>query len=238
MDILAIIPARGGSKGLPGKNIRPMSGHPLIAYSILAAQRSTRITRIVVNTDDAAIAEVAVKYGAECPFMRPPELAGHTSTDLEVFMHALRWHQTHEQYRPELVVQLRPTSPLRVEGWIDSAIDQVLSNQADSLRVITPSPITPYKMWTLNSDTHTMQALLSVPGMDEPFNMPRQSLPQTYWQIGTLDVIKTSVIEQGHMSGKHILPFIVDQAYAADIDDLQSFMAAEKKMQQLPCIRF
>lgn len=238
MDILAIIPARGGSKGLPGKNIRPMSGHPLIAYSILAAQRSARITRIVVNTDDAAIAEVAVKYGAECPFMRPAELAGDTSTDLEVFMHALRWHQTYEQYRPELVVQLRPTSPLRVEGWIDSAIDQVLSNQADSLRVITPSPITPYKMWTLNSDTHTMQALLSVPGMDEPFNMPRQSLPQTYWQIGTLDVIKTSVIERGHMSGKHILPFIVDQAYAADIDDLQSFMAAEKKMQQLPCIRF
>lgn len=223
---------------MPGKNIRMMHGHPLIAYSILAAQQCRQITRVVVNTDHAEIADIARHYGAEVPFMRPLELAQDNSTDLEVFGHALEWLKTNESYRPELVVQLRPTSPLRKAGWIDQAIDALLQSDADSLRVVTPSPITPYKMWRIQ-DLHTpMEPLLTVEGMDEPFNMPRQALPQTFWQIGTLDVIRTAVIENGSMSGKHILPFIVDHAYAADIDDLESFRNTEIKMQQLDCLRF
>lgn len=238
MEILAIIPARGGSKGLPGKNIRMMHGHPLIAYSILAAQQCRQITRVVVNTDHAEIADIARRYGAEVPFLRPAEFAQDTSTDLEVFRHALEWHKANEHYRPELIVQLRPTSPLRKAGWIDHAIDSLVNSTADSLRVVTPSPITPYKMWRIQDLHAPMEPLLTVEGMDEPFNMPRQALPQTFWQIGTLDVIRTAVIENGSMSGKHILPFIVDHAYAADIDDLESFRNTEIKMQQLDCLRF
>lgn len=238
MEILAIIPARGGSKGLPGKNIRPFSGHPLIAYSILAAQRSKHITRITVNTNDANIAAIAQQYGAETPFIRPEQFAQDNSTDLDVFTHQIQWHKDHEQYRPDLIVQLRPTSPLRCEGWIDTAIERLMQSDADSLRVVTPSPITPYKMWAIPDAEKPMQQLLSVPGVAETFNMPRQSLPQTYWQIGTLDVIRTEVIEKGSMSGNKILPFVVDQQYAADIDDLASFIAAEIKLNESDCIRF
>lgn len=238
MEILAIIPARGGSKGLPGKNVRMMHQHPLIAYSILAAQKSSMITRIVVNTDHSEIADIARHYGAEVPFLRPAEFAQDTSTDLDVFRHAIAWHKQHENYRPDLVVQLRPTSPLRKAGWIDQAIDALLGTDADSLRVVTPSPITPYKMWRIHDLHAPMEPLLQLEGVDEPFNMPRQVLPQTFWQIGTLDVIRTQVIEHGSMSGRQILPFIVDHAYAADIDDLESFRNTEIKMQQLDCLRF
>lgn len=236
--ILAMIPARGGSKGLPGKNTKHLCGHPLLAYSILAAQQSTYITRIVVNTDDPVIAEIAKQYGAEVSFLRPAHLAADDSTDLDVFMHAINWYKTQEHYRPDYIIQLRPTSPLRKQGWIDEAIKNLQASTADSLRVVTPAPITPYKMWQISDASKPMQPLLQVEGMDEPYNMPRQILPPVYWQIGTLDVIRTEVIENGSMSGKHILPFIVDAQYAADIDDLNSFLETEKKMQQLDCIRF
>lgn len=237
-EILAIIPARGGSKGLPGKNTRLLCGHPLLAYSILAAQKSNLITRIIVNTDDPAIAEIAKKYGAEVPFLRPAHLAEDQSTDLSVFQHEILWHRDVEGYTADLIIQLRPTSPLRQHGWIDDAIMKLTNAEADSLRVVTPAPITPYKMWQLNGTEQPMQPLLQIENIEEPYNMPRQILPQIYWQIGTLDVIKPDVILGGSMSGKRILPFVVDTAYAADIDDLNSFIETENKIQQLDCVRF
>src|SRR6202142_2761570 len=115
-NILALIPARGGSKGLPGKNLRPVLGHPLLAYSIAAAKSSRLITRTICSTDDAAIAAVARQYGAETPFMRPAELAGDETLDLPVFQHALAWLEEHENWRADIVVQLRPTSPVRPPG--------------------------------------------------------------------------------------------------------------------------
>ena len=107
-EVLAIIPARGGSKGIPRKNIRSFAGHPLIAYSIAAAKQSQTVTRVIVSTDDEEIAAVARQYGAETPFLRPAELAEDTTLDLPVFQHALNWLAEHENYHPQLVIQLRP----------------------------------------------------------------------------------------------------------------------------------
>ena len=198
MKILAIIPARSGSKGLPGKNIKPLLQHPLLAYSILAAQQSKLINRITVNTDSDQIAEIAKQYNAEIPFMRPTELAQDLSTDLDVFKHQLEWMKNTEGYVPDIVVQLRPTSPVRFANWIDEAIEKLISSDADSIRVVTESPLTPFKMWLINNNNDgAMEPLVSVKNIIEPYNQPRQSLPIVYWQIGTLDVIKTKTILEG-----------------------------------------
>lgn len=240
MEILAIIPARGGSKGLPRKNVLPLLGHPLIAYSVLAAKQSKLVTRIITSTDDAEIAAVCKQYGAEVPFMRPAEIAEDWSVDLEVFTHALQWLKDNEGYVPDMVIQLRPTSPVRLTGLIDTCIQKLIDNpEADSLRIITPTPITPYKMWVVEDEAKPMKPLLSLDGIDEPFNQLRQTLPKVYWQIGTLDVIKTSIItEQKRMSGSTILHHIVDNSLAIDIDDIGSFDKAAEVISKDDFIKF
>lgn len=238
--ILAIIPARGGSKGLPGKNIKPLLQHPLIAYSIKAAQESKYINRITVNTDSDEIAGIARKYEAEIPFIRPAELAADDSTDKEVFQHQLQWMREHENYVPDFIVQLRPTSPVRFIEWIDKAIEQIMQSDADSIRVITEAPVTPFKMWVLNENNNgAMEPLMHLKDIAEPYNMPRQKLPVIYWQTGTLDVIRTTTLtDKNSMSGEKILPFIIDKKYAIDIDDVNSFYKAEEIIQYSDCIKF
>ena len=148
MDILALIPARGGSKSIPHKNIRPLAGFPLIAYSIAAAKQSNLVTRTIVSTDDDEIARIARDNGAETPFMRPDDFAQDHTTDFPVFTHALGWLKEHEGYQPEVVVQLRPTSPMRPPGCVDQAVQVLLDHpEADSVRGVIPSGQNPYKMW-------------------------------------------------------------------------------------------
>src|SRR4029079_13968109 len=114
-EILALIPARGGSKGIPRKNIRTFAGYPLIAWSIAAAKQASCVTRIIVSTDDEEISSVARQFGAETPFLRPSELAQDQTTDLPVFEQALDWLRDNESYKPDITVQLRPTSPIRTK---------------------------------------------------------------------------------------------------------------------------
>src|SRR5262244_2439518 len=121
--IVAIVPARGGSKSIPRKNIRPFGGVPLLAYSIEAGLSARLVDRVIVSTDDDEIAAIARRSGADVPFMRPPELAGDATPDLPVFQHALNWLDVHEGSRPDIVVQLRPTSPLRPPDCVDRAIE-------------------------------------------------------------------------------------------------------------------
>ncbi len=239
-NVLAIVQARGGSKGLPNKNLLPLAGHPLVAYSVKAALETPSITRTIISTDSEAIAEAAQKYGAEVPFIRPAEFAQDLSTDFEVFTHALNWLWENEGYRPDLVVQLRPTSPIRSVYHMEEAIQKMLNTlTADSLRMITPAPITPYKMWLYDEAASTMQPLLQHSSLPEPYNEPRQKLPPVYWQIGTLDVIRPYVIlEKKSMSGYPILPYVLPFDYAVDIDDINSFRKAEEVMQRLECVKF
>src|SRR5512143_1233731 len=127
-EVLALIPARGGSKGIPRKNIRPFGAFPLIAYSIAAARQADLVTRVIVSTDDVEIAGVARQYGAETPFMRPAELAADRTMDLPVFQQALDWLDQNEGYHPEIVLHLHPTSPVRPRGCLDQAIRQMLEH--------------------------------------------------------------------------------------------------------------
>jgi N-acylneuraminate cytidylyltransferase len=239
-SVVAIIPARGGSKGLPKKNILPLLNHPLIAYSIEASLQCPLIERTIVSTDSDEIATEALRYKAEVPFMRPEEYARDQSTDIEVFVHALEWMSEHEGYYPDIVVQLRPTSPVRFLSDIEKCISTLIQNpDADSLRVVTPAPITPYKMWVIKDSLQPMQPLLQLNGVKEPFNEPRQRLPQIYWQTGTLDIIRReTILEKKSMTGDKILPYIIDNSFAIDIDDIESFGKAAKIIIASNCIKF
>ena len=227
-NILAIIPARGGSKGIPRKNIRNFAGYPLIAWSIAAAKQAVAVTRILVSTDDGEIAAVARQFGAETPFLRPAEFAQDNTTDLPVFIHALKWLAEHEGYKPDVVAQLRPTSPIRPRGLVDKAIEILLAHpDADSVRGVVPAGQNPHKMWLLINENSPMKNLLDVDGIDEPYNAPRQILPPVYWQTGHIDAIRTATILNGSMSGKTIYPLVIDPRYTIDIDNLQDWARYE-----------
>jgi len=233
-EVLALIPARGGSKGIPRKNIRIFAGYPLLVWSIAAAHQSKSVTRIIVSTDDEEIAAVARQYGAGTPFMRPAELAQDNTTDLPVFEHALKWLAENEGYHPDVVVQLRPTSPIRPRGLVDEGVRILLSHpDADSVRGVVPAGQNPHKMWHITGDplsgtSGPMKPLLEIPGIPEPYNTPRQILPPTYWQTGHIDAIRTgTILEGGSMSGRVVYPLLIDPRYTVDIDNLQDWARYE-----------
>ena len=233
LEVLAVVPARGGSQSIPRKNIKPFAGHPLLAYSVAAGLQSKFVTRVIVSTDDVEIAQIAREYGAEVPFMRPAELARDETTDLPVFQHALNWLSSEEGYHPEIVVQLRPTSPIRPRDCVDRAVEALLDrSEADSVRGVAPSGQNPYKMWVIPDDGSMVPLLEDGPA--EAYNQPRQSLPATYWQTGHIDAIRTStVVEKRSMSGDVILPIMIDSRYAVDIDTENDWRRAERLVEEI-----
>ena len=232
-EVLAIIPARGGSKGVPRKNIRDFAGAPLIAWSIAAALRAETVTRVIVSTDDEEIAAVAREWGAETPFLRPAELAQDDTTDYPVFSHALDWLAANEDYRPEVVVQLRPTSPVRPLNCVDDAVKLLLAHpSADCVRGVVPSGQNPFKMWTVDAENGRLLPLLQVEGVAEPYNAPRQSLPKTYWQTGHIDAIRVNtILKKGSLTGEEILPLMIDPRYTVDIDTPADWERYERLLQ-------
>jgi N-acylneuraminate cytidylyltransferase len=228
-EILALIPARGGSKGIPRKNIRLFAGYPLIAWSIAAAKQSSFVTRVIVSTDDEEIAAVAREWGAETPFLRPVEFAQDKTTDLPVFEHAIKWLEEVEGYRPEIVIQLRPTSPIRPRTMVDDAIRILLDHKdADCVRGVVPAAQNPFKMWLFNGEGRPLNPLLQVEGIAEPYNAPRQILPPAYWQTGHIDAIRTSTIaNKNSLTGDVIYPLVIDPKYTVDIDTLPDWAKYE-----------
>ena len=210
--ILSLIPARGGSKGVPRKNVMMIAGKPLIAYSILQAQASKRINRVIVSTDDEEIASVARQWGAEVPFLRPSEYAQDLSADIDVFRHALTWLRKHENYVPDLIVHLRPTGPVRRVELIDQAIELLAARpDADALRSVSLAIQTPYKMWRITPDGN-LDPLLHLDGISDCQSKPRQQLPLVYWQNGYVDVLRPrAILEKNSMWGDRALPFIIDE---------------------------
>ncbi|MBI2603640.1 MAG: acylneuraminate cytidylyltransferase family protein [Deltaproteobacteria bacterium] len=224
--VLALIPARGGSKGVPRKNIRLLAGKPLIAHSIETAFLVKNINRVIVSTDDEEIAQIAKKFKAEVPFYRPKEFSEDLSLDIDVFKHTLTWLGEHEQSVPEIIVHLRPTCPIRNVDLVEKAIEEFKSHpEADSMRSVTSPKETPYKMWRFEEGF--LKPLLSFSNYPEPFNLPRQVLPRIYWQNGYLDLTRAATILNGSMNGKTILPFFVSER-SVDIDYEESFSHAEK----------
>jgi N-acylneuraminate cytidylyltransferase len=230
-NIIAIIPARGGSKSIPRKNIKLLDGYPLISYSIAAALQSRSIDRVIVSTDDHEIADIALRWGAEVPFFRPTELADDNVLDFPVFVHCIEWLESNENYRPDIIVQLRPTSPFRPKNCLDEAI-RLLENDknADSVRGITESGQNPFKMWKISGKT--LEPLLRTE-YKEAYNMPRQELPSTYWQTGHIEVIRYhTIMGKQSMTGDTILPYIIDTKFAIDLDNIQQWEFAEFMMEQ------
>jgi N-acylneuraminate cytidylyltransferase len=230
MVVLALIPARGGSKGIPRKNIRLFAGYPLIAYSIASALQAATVTRTLVSTDDEEIAAVARSFGVETPFLRPADLAQDKTTDLPVFEHALKWLAENEGYTPDVIVQLRPTSPIRPKDCVDNAVRLLLAHpEADCVRGVVPAGQDPHKMWRLpGGENAPMQNLLDVPGIAEPYNAPRQALPPVYWQTGHIDAIRAAtILRKNSLTGKVIYPLVIDPRYTVDLDNLSDWAKYE-----------
>ncbi len=221
--ILALIPARSGSKSVANKNIRLIAGKPMIAYSIEHAIQSKYINRIIVSTDSEEYAEIARKYGAETPFLRPAEYATDTSLDIDVFEHALSWLKENEDYEPDLIVQLRPTYPIRNVSDIDTMIEMMLSDpEIDCVRTLAPATEVAHKMWYMGDNGRIRPILNDIP---EAYNMARQMLPKILYQNGNVDVIRPRVIvEQHSMSGKNIVGYEMNDNF--DIDTTAEFEKA------------
>lgn len=223
----AVTLGRGGSKGLPGKNVRQLGGHPLIAWSVAAGVLSSCADRVLVSTDDEEIAACAVEAGADALFRRPSYASSDSATDLDVMQHLLDWLSDNIGFLPEFIVQLRPTTPFREPSWIDDAVNRMKSDTSITcIRSVIDAPISPYKMWRHKS-AQQIVPLLEMDGVNEPFNMPRQSLPEALWHTGQLDVIRTDAILTGSMTGDVVHSLKVSKELAVDIDDLLDFEFAE-----------
>ena len=217
MTTIAIIPARGGSKGIPRKNIAPLLGHPLIAYSIAAALASRGISRTIVSTDSEEIAAISKRYGAEVPFIRPAELSTDISTDRDFLIHAINWLEEHENYRPEYIVHLRPTTPLREFEVIDDAVCLLQKTAvATSLRSAHLASKTPYK-WFEVDDSGYFKGIRPDDLRPEYYNLPRQSFPPVYDPNGYVDVLKVSqLLSSPSVHGDKILGFVTPFCHELD----------------------
>lgn len=229
---LGIIPARGGSKAVPRKNLKPLGGKPLIAWSIEAARAAAHLDRCIVSTDDPEIADLARAQGAEVPFLRPAEFSRDDTPDLPVFQHALGWLAELEGYRPAMVVHLRPTLPFRRPGQIDDVVHLMRETGADCVKSIYREEHHPHKMWRFRGGRLG-------PYEDTPLwrevgpDCPRQILEPAYWSAGLVDAIRREVIEGGSTVGQHVVPYPVDPEPCVDLDTEHDFVIAEVVLQVL-----
>jgi len=233
--ILGIITARGGSKGIPGKNIKSLLGKPLIAYTIETAQESGVFDRLILSTDDPKIAEVAKQYGCEVPFLRPIELAQDRTQHLPVLQHAVRWLKEKEGYSPDYVMTLQPTSPLRQSFHIKEAVDLILRTKADSVLSVAkiPEHFTPHKAMVVGEDGAL--TLFSGNPVRKRTNR-RQDLPAAYWSVGSIYLFRTGLMfhpTEPNCYGDRVQPYIMDAKYIVDIDAPADWEVAERAMKNL-----
>jgi N-acylneuraminate cytidylyltransferase len=213
---VALIPARSGSERVRDKNVRPLAGHPLVAYAIAAARDAGVFDRIVCSTDSGKIAQVAQRYGAETPFLRPKEIATATSPDIEWIKHALE--QLDEQY--DLFAIVRATNPFRGGDVLRRGLAQLLATpEADSIRAVELVKQHPGKMWVLEG--RTMRPLLDQTHLEVAWHAGQyQALPEIYVQNSALEIAWTRVVSQtGTREGRVVAPFLTDGYEGFNIDD-------------------
>ncbi len=233
IPIIAIIPARGGSKSVPRKNLQNLNGSPLISYSIDSALRSELIQEVYVSTEDGEIAGISRRYGAQV-INRPKALATDLSRDNELLENAIQ-NEFSSLPKDSLFVFLRPSHPLRNPATIDAGIKAFLNaTEFDCLRSMKVSTEIPYKMWRVDNDGSALQVAdyqsIDIP---DPSNAPRQILPKTFYQDGYVDVFPfKTVLKYGNTSGKKVLPFIIDE-FSHDIDTFQDLAIIESRLNGL-----
>ncbi len=218
-NILCIIPARSGSKGIIDKNIKNYKGKPLFAWSIEQAKQSKYNMRIIVTTDSEKYACIANKYGAETPFLRPINIALDNSLDIDFIRHCVEWLEINEKYKPNIILQLRPTSPERKVEDINKALDIFIKNidKYDSLRSVIKFSKSPYKMYNIIDD-NLYPLFKSVNNITEPYNNLRQNLPDTYIHNGYIDILNVNILKKNTISGDRILPYVMSDDDNIDID--------------------
>ncbi|MDE0836947.1 MAG: acylneuraminate cytidylyltransferase family protein [Akkermansiaceae bacterium] len=223
MEILAIIPARGGSKGLPGKNIRLLAGVPLIAHTIRAALEADTVSRILVSTDDEDIAAVARESGAEVPFLRPPELSDDKAFGVDVCLHALAHAEDVLDYHPEFVILLQPTSPMRHASDINAAVSLLCKSGADS--VVSLKPVTEYPQWMKKMDG---QQRISSLFDDLELTSSRQDLEKSYLLNGAIYLSTAAALKKNRsFYGGDTRGYVMPEDRSIDIDTLKDFLTAE-----------
>ena len=229
-DVLAIVSARGRSKGLPRKNIRAFCGSPLIEWSIRVARNAACVDRVVVSSEDAEIIEVAIRAGAEAPFVRPEALAGDDVAGVEPVIHAVEWLREHEGYQAPWILLLQPTSPLRTAGDIDEAYRLAISTGADAVMGVTPARTHPY--WTKTMDeAGRLSDFIPI----EHKSNTRQELPPVHVINGAIYLIRTGELLKTRSFGSgHLVAYCMPFARSIDIDDLLDFQIAEMIMRDSP----
>jgi len=218
--IYAIIPARSGSKGVKNKNIANIGGIPMIAHTIKSALSSNYIDRVIVSTDSKEYADISRSFGAEVPFLRPSNISKDYSTDTDFFLHLIKWLENNENYCPEYLVHLRPTTPIRDKKVIDSAIKNFIGSGYSALRSIHKMSDTSYK--TFEIEENKLKMINSNNFDIEKTTLPRQSFPSTYDPNGYIDIVKKSNIVSGFIHGSKVMPFLTKKTYEVDeIEDLE-----------------
>lgn len=228
--IVTIIPARSGSKRIPIKNIKNYAGKPLMCWSIILAKKLSYIDDVIVSTDCDSIANIAKKYGASVPFLRPTDISDDLSTDYEFMVHYINWAQSNNCL-PDIIIHLRPTYPNRKIEVLEDCINQFINmiDEYDSLRTVCEVDKPPFKMYTINGG-ELIPLFNNVDNINEPFNMPSQILPISYWHNGYIDILKSStVINKKSVSGTKIYPYIMDKSEIDDIDTIDEWKESEKK---------
>lgn len=226
--ILAIIPARGGSKTIPKKNIRLLNGKPLISYSIEQAKKSNYIDKLIVSTDDEEIKNIAEEYGAEVQ-LRPDELAQDDSPTLPVLQYVVKKLEK-EGFKSDIIVLLQPTSPFRVEGEVDRAIEKIEKEEsADSLISVSKVPDHFSPFWVKKIEDNKILPYLEGDKIEDDKKFTRkQDLPKLYWKNGGIYVIKyKTLIEKDSLFGEICIPHISEAKHIVNIDSESDFTQAE-----------
>lgn len=232
-NIVAVIPAKGFSRGLPNKNIRKLLGKPLIYYSIKAALKSKLVDRVIVSTDSEEIAKIAKSYGAEAPFKRPALLATNTAHTPPVIQHALKFLEKKENYYSDIVVTLQPTSPLRKEGAIDEMIRILTKGKYES--VISAVDVGGYHPWWMSKmENNRLVPFLEIDANADPYNLERQQLPKVLKQNGSIYVTKTKALfEKNNIIIKENCgAYLMDEAHSLDIDNYADLLLMEIIMEK------
>ena len=226
MKILAIIPARSGSKGVPGKNSKLLGGKPLIAYSIEQAKASKVFTKIMVSTDDLAIAKIATQFGAEVPFIRPSALATDTASSIAVVQHAIDFLESKNEFF-DAICLLQPTAPFREKGFINKAISIFSASDFDALVSVLPVPHEYNPHWVFETDT---KGLLQIATGEKEIIKRRQELPKAYFRDGALYLTKIATIKSGSFYGEKLGFLENNPNLYVNIDTMDDWIEAERKL--------
>ena len=223
--IVALIPARSGSKGVPHKNIRELGGHPLIEWSIVACKKSHLVDRVIVSTDSKEYAELSISKGAEAPFLRPIEISSDKSTDYEFIEHALNW-LAQNGGEPQYIVHIRPTTPIRNPILIDQAIKHFISSPiATAMRSVHLMAESAYKTFEIAPSSGQLRQVGSKSTALDVANNARQVFPQTYIANGYVDILSTKFIRENQMiHGDHVIPFITPVTHEVDSEEDFDFL--------------